>query len=228
VRQVDVGYARVAVHEWGDEAGVPIVFWHALGRGTSGADVGTIAPALTNAGFRVIGIDGPGFGRSSRLPADRYELDALVELLRDVVDELELVRLVAMGHSWGGAVAVAYAATHPGDVCGLVLLDSGHIDYADLRATVTGDGVQDWARRGMLQRLSPRWPVLDEHGIPTLLLLATAPPHGDQNRAHVARFEQAVPGAEVRWVDGAGHGLLDDAGDRLGDEIADWLVEQGI
>jgi len=26
-----------------------------------------------------------------------------------------------------------------------------------------------------------------------------------------------------RWVDGAGHGLIDDAGPPLGDEIAAWL-----
>ena len=79
------------------------------------------------------------------------------------------------------------------------------------------------AMHGLTDRVSDAWPVLAEHGIPTLLLLATADPHGTQNREHVGGFEEALPQAEVRWVEGAGHGLLDDVGAPLGDEIAAWL-----
>jgi hypothetical protein len=32
----------------------------------------------------------------------------------------------------------------------------------------------------------------------------------------------------VRWVDGASHGIVEDVGAPLGDEIAGWLVEQGL
>jgi pimeloyl-ACP methyl ester carboxylesterase len=67
--------------------------------------------------------------------------------------------------------------------------------------------------------------VLVAHRIPTLLLLATEPPHVDQNREHIGGFEAAVPHAEVRWVPGAGHGILADVGPPLGDEIAEWLAE---
>ena len=42
------------------------------------------------------------------------------------------------------------------------------------------------------------------------------------------RFEAAVPHADVRWPAGATHGLLADIGAPLGDEIATWLVEQGL
>ncbi|HEX3807810.1 MAG TPA: hypothetical protein VHV52_13620 [Gaiellaceae bacterium] len=37
------------------------------------------------------------------------------------------------------------------------------------------------------------------------------------------RFEAAVPQTGVRWLEGAGHGIFDDVGPELGDEIADWL-----
>ena len=37
------------------------------------------------------------------------------------------------------------------------------------------------------------------------------------------RFEQAVPHADVRWVDGATHGIVDTIGPGLGDELAAWL-----
>ena len=46
----------------------------------------------------------------------------------------------------------------------------------------------------------------------------------DQNREHIGRFEAAVPHAEVRWVPGAGHGILADIGPPLGDEIGEWLA----
>ena len=80
------------------------------------------------------------------------------------------------------------------------------------------------AAAGLLGRVSEAWPVLAERRIPTLLLLATEPPHVDQNREHVGKFEAAVPHADVRWVSGAGHGILADVGPPLGDEIADWLA----
>jgi hypothetical protein len=49
-----------------------------------------------------------------------------------------------------------------------------------------------------------------------------------ENRRHIARFEAAVPHADVRWPERAGHGILADVGPPLGDAIATWLVEQGL
>jgi pimeloyl-ACP methyl ester carboxylesterase len=81
------------------------------------------------------------------------------------------------------------------------------------------------AREGLLDRLSPMWPSLTT--VPVLLLLATQPPHVDQNREHLPRFQAAVPHADVRWVDGAGHGVIADAGPPLGDQIGEWVVASG-
>ena len=77
---------------------------------------------------------------------------------------------------------------------------------------------------GLLDRISPAWDVIAAHGIPTLALLATAPPHGEQNRAHIGKFEAAMPHAELRWIENAGHGIVDTTGPALGDEIAHWLA----
>ena len=119
------------VREWGSPDGRPLVFWHALGAVQSGAYLTEIAPALTEAGFRVIAPDAPGFGQSPSLPAERYEPDSLVELLRDVLDERGLERAVLIGHSWGGSVSMAFAAQAPERVDGLVLVDSAQMDYQD-------------------------------------------------------------------------------------------------
>jgi pimeloyl-ACP methyl ester carboxylesterase len=234
------------VHEWGRRDDVPLFFWHALGPDVSGADVAPIAPALIGCGFHVLGVDGPGFGRSRALQPDAYRLEALVELLHGLIDDRELERPVLMGHSWGGAVCVSYAGTYPADVRGLVLLDSGHIDYRDLPGVDPARPLEEWvaevsarpdprraearamAMQGLTAPISRAWRELATHEIPTLLFLATEPPHGDQNREHVGRFRAAVPHADVRWADGAGHGILDDVGAPLGEEIAAWLVEQGL
>ena len=238
--------AQIAVHQWGARADVPIVFWHALGPDASGAELAEVAPVLVNAGFYVVAIDGPGFGNSPLLPPERYRLESLVSILYELIDQLELDRPVVMGHSWGGAVAVRYAAAYPEDVRAVVLLDSGHLDYRDLPDVDADRPVEAWiadvearddprraeargrAMSGLLDRVSGAWPALAEHGIPTLLFLATEPPHVLDNRRHIGRFEAAVPQAEVRWPEGARHGLLADVGPPLGDAIATWLVEQGL
>jgi pimeloyl-ACP methyl ester carboxylesterase len=246
MKLVVTGDAQIAVHRWGDRGDVPVVFWHALGPDASGAELADVAAVLGAAGFHVVAVDGPGFGKSPLLPAERYRLGSLVGILHELIDELELDRPVLMGHSWGGAVAVRYAAAHPEDVRAVVLLDSGHVDYRDLADVEVERPVEEWvaevearvdprraqargrAMKGLTDPVSDAWPVLAEHAIPTLLFLATELPHVLENRRHIARFEAAVPQADVRWPEGAGHGLLADVGPPLGDAIATWLVEQGL
>lgn len=79
------------------------------------------------------------------------------------------------------------------------------------------------AMAALAEPVSAFWPVVAERRIPVLLFLATDEPHVSQNRAHVGRFEEAVPHADVRWAENAGHGLLTDIGPPLGEAIADWL-----
>lgn len=119
------------VREWGAEDGRPLVFWHALGAAQSGAYLTELAPTLTEAGLRLIAPDAPGFGESPPLPPERYELESLVELLQGVVDEHGIERAILMGHSWGGSIAMAFAAKAPDRAEGLVLVDSGQMDYQD-------------------------------------------------------------------------------------------------
>jgi alpha-beta hydrolase superfamily lysophospholipase len=219
------------VHEWGANGDVPVVFWHALGPEQSGAYFADVGRGLAKAGFHVLAVDGPGFGRTPMLPAERYSLASLAQLLDELVDEHELDRPVVAGHSWGGSVAMTYAASHPDDVRALVLFDSGHLDYReveDVDESSLPETAQGWAMRGLLEPVSPHWPVVARNEIPTLLFLATEPPHGDTNRAQIAKFEAAMPHAEIRWPPGTTHGIVEDLGPPLGDELASWLVEQGL
>jgi pimeloyl-ACP methyl ester carboxylesterase len=130
-RLVDVADTRLAVREWGEPDGRPLLFWHALGDHTSLQPIEAAPILVRDYGFRVLAPDAPGFGGSPRLPDERYELPALVGLARDLLDALELDRVVWVGSSWGGNVAVAVAATHPERVEALVLLDGGYLGPAD-------------------------------------------------------------------------------------------------
>jgi pimeloyl-ACP methyl ester carboxylesterase len=140
----------VNVREWGSERGRPLVFWHALGSLTSGAYLTEIAPELTGAGFRVIAPDAPGFGESPAGAPEQYRTEAVVDAVRGLLDERGIDRVVLMGHSWGGTIMTAFAGAHPGRVEGLVLVDSGHVDYQDLpdfpRGKTYDDLVEEYER----------------------------------------------------------------------------------
>lgn len=84
------------------------------------------APALAEAGFRVVAPDLRGFGDAPKPDAvDAYELANVVDDVTTIAAELgiETVRLV--GHDWGADVAWLLAATQPKMVERLVALSVG-------------------------------------------------------------------------------------------------------
>lgn len=70
-----------------------------------------------SARFRVISIDRRGFGRSSAPPSLSREIDDLIV----VQQKLRLDRMVLVGMSQGGRVALHFALAHPHCVLGLAL-----------------------------------------------------------------------------------------------------------
>ncbi len=88
----------------------------------------TLLPRLA-ARHRVCAVDRPGHGFSERRsgPADTVEGQA--RMLHRAGRGLGLRRPLLVGHSWGGAAALAFALEFPKDVAGLVLL--GAVAYPD-------------------------------------------------------------------------------------------------
>ena len=121
----------LAVRSWGDPDGRPLLFLHALGHVASGAWLREAGPLLAARGFRVVAPDQPGFGESPALAPEDYGVARLARLARALLDALEIEWCLLAGHSWGGTIGVELAATAPERVEALVLLDSGHADYAD-------------------------------------------------------------------------------------------------
>jgi pimeloyl-ACP methyl ester carboxylesterase len=99
-----------------------------------------------------------------------------------------------MGHSWGGLLACRLAAAVPGRVSALVLLDSGHLDYADQPGFDPGAPLEAWIERARGTRWE--WPsreaFLDEL-------------REDATRI-TPEYEQAVLAGMAEQPDGSLHG----------------------
>lgn len=68
---------------------------------------------LPKLGYRCVGMDMRGFGRSAR-PWAGYGYDRLADDVRAVADALHLENFALGGHSTGGAVALRYMSRHKG------------------------------------------------------------------------------------------------------------------
>ena len=78
--------------------------------------------ALNNAGFRVLCYDQYGKGFSDR-PHTVYSRELYVRQLKELLDSLQFVQPVTLvGPSFGGAIAVTFAAKYPSRVKSLVLI----------------------------------------------------------------------------------------------------------
>ncbi|MEW6442236.1 MAG: alpha/beta fold hydrolase [bacterium] len=75
--------------------------------------------------FRVIALDLPGFGESSRVQADSYSIRDQVGRLDLIAAALGLESFHLAGNSMGGAIAGRYAAEFPQKVKTLALLNAG-------------------------------------------------------------------------------------------------------
>lgn len=82
-------------------------------------------PALARAGLRVLAPDQRGYNRSDKpeWPVG-YRIETLVEDVIGLIDHAGRERAAVVGHDWGGAIALALAATHPERVEKLVVLNA--------------------------------------------------------------------------------------------------------
>ncbi len=119
-RIVSTGGAAIHVHEEGPVDAPVVVLVHGAS-GNSRDFSFDLAPRLAKS-FRVIAVDRPGHGHSPALH-DRGESPAeQAAALNAVLSELGVGRAVIVGHSYGGAVAMAWALEHPDRVAGVVSL----------------------------------------------------------------------------------------------------------
>ena len=72
--------------------------------------------------YRVIAFDRPGLGWSDPLPEDGVSPIAQADVLRAAAAQLGVERPIVLGHSYGGAVALAWGLRAPEETAALVIL----------------------------------------------------------------------------------------------------------
>jgi len=82
-----------------------------------------VAPGFTF-DYHVRALDQRGHGDSAWLHPPSYRYEDYAADLNEVVAKLDLRDFVLVGHSMGGMVSLLYAATHPGRVAQLVIIDT--------------------------------------------------------------------------------------------------------
>ena len=100
-------------------------------------------------GYTLVRYDRLGVGMSDRdVSQEDLTLDGDVALLRAVLDELTLEKVVLLGGSSGGCAAIAFAARHPDRVAQLLLYgayaDGAAVTKAEVRAALMATVRSHW------------------------------------------------------------------------------------
>lgn len=117
-RFIDIGADRIHYVEYG--RGAPIVFVHGLNgqlRNFAYLDMNELAQT-----HRVILIDRPGSGHSTRGAGSSASISAQARTVALFIDAMALNMPILVGHSLGGAIALAVGLNHPNSVSRLALI----------------------------------------------------------------------------------------------------------
>jgi pimeloyl-ACP methyl ester carboxylesterase len=211
-----VGYA-----DFGTSAGPAVLWCHG---GPSRLEPQAIAPWAAEAGFRIVGIDRPGYGRSTPQPGRTiggWVGDGLA-----VADRLGLDRFLVVGCSTGGAYALALAAGAPERVLGAVACCAlTDMRWAEGKAMMAGDAAAGiWNARDRETAIRIATEAFGADGSKMMSQMNDGPPLPPSDlalftdRASLAGFVAALPElfahgpqgyADDRIADGPGWGTFD-------------------
>lgn len=114
---------RFHYREWSNK-GTPLILLHGL---ASQSHIFDLTAPLLAQNFRVIAFDQRGHGESAK-PEGGFDFENVARDLLTLLDALKIKRAILAGHSWGGNVALYFAAHYPERVRALILIDGGFFD----------------------------------------------------------------------------------------------------
>ncbi|WP_329008807.1 alpha/beta hydrolase [Micromonospora rifamycinica] len=196
LRTVDVDGSPVHVMvNGGSGAGPTVLMLHGSGPGTTGSGSWAATAQALGGSWHLVAPDQAGFGRTPVPAGSRGGLRLWTEQAAGLMDALGAGTYAVVGHSMGGAVALALAAARPRQVTRVVAVSTMGAPGAPLSADL--DAI--WAApagpagaRDMLSRL-----VLDQ-------ALVTDPAVEDRAaamRAGAAGYASLFPPPRQRWAD---------------------------
>jgi len=116
---------EVVYLDGGDRSGPTVMLVHGF---AADKDNWTrFAAPLKEAGFRVVALDLPGHGESTRDPAFSYDIANQVNYIEMLRAALQIDAMHIAGNSMGGHIAGAYASTHPDRVLSLGLFNAAGV-----------------------------------------------------------------------------------------------------
>lgn len=118
---IEVAGLKLHYQDLGTAGKTPMVCVH--GGAASGHWFDFVAPDF-RADHHVLAIDQRGHGDSQWAPTPDYTYERYAADLDEFATKLDLRDFVLIGHSMGGAVALTYAALHPGRLARLVIVDT--------------------------------------------------------------------------------------------------------
>lgn len=117
-RTVTIAGSSVHLLEGGE--GPAVLFLHGSGPGTTGAGAWTSTARALGSEFHAVAPDQPGFGQTPLPPGSRGGLEVWTKSAGDLMDALGFRTYAVVGHSMGGAVALALAASRPEQISRVV------------------------------------------------------------------------------------------------------------
>lgn len=125
-RTVQVGPRQIFISEMG--AGHPLLMLHGGGAGASGLSNYALNIEALSRQFRVIVVDMPGYGQSTKGVDRKDPFGDLAGAMLGLLDTLKIPSAHLIGNSLGGACALRMALDAPNRVSALVLMGPGGIN----------------------------------------------------------------------------------------------------
>ena len=153
-------------------------------------------PDLVAAGHRVIAPDQIGFGRTLPPQGHEYSLDSWVDSIVRLMDALGIERTSLVGNSFGGAVTLRLAATHPDRVDRIALMGAAGLsfDLTDGLDAVWGYEPSVPAMKRLLEIFAYDQSLVDDD-LAELRYEASIADGADR------RFAAMFPAPRQRWID---------------------------